>query len=176
MKVDYISNSVVELRPYDKTHVAKTVKWLQSPNIQENFGYVPDLTEEKHQIWLENNPEVLIWAIHAPDYVGNVLLFPNKKHYSAYLQIYIGDEHQVGRGIGLNAMQLLLDFAFTQCNFNRIWLHCLPGNTAAIKLYEKLKFHYEGTERCSSLYQGNFRDMGRWSLLRSDWKEGSAIL
>ena len=79
------------LKPYAEAHHLKTIEWLNSDWLKESFGTHTEISLEKHQQWLKNNSDILIWTINSnANYIGNILLNPNHKNLSAYMQIYIG--------------------------------------------------------------------------------------
>src|SRR5690349_21193935 len=81
----------LRLIPYGAEHDAKTVAWLNDPEIQRNFGLSRKLTVESHRSWIAANSCSLIWAIvrESDEHCGNVLLHPAATRRSAYLQIYL---------------------------------------------------------------------------------------
>lgn len=164
----------IALRPYADEHIEMTVKWLQDPIIQQNFGHIEGISVEKHTQWLKANKDVLMWAIYDKKYVGNVLAFLNQKHHSAYLQIYLGSQEDTGKGLGYCALSAVLEYLFNELHYHRVWLHCLPENIPALKLYQKLHFVLEGMERESILKNGAYITLGRWSLLKHEWLHWSA--
>ena len=89
---------------------------------------------------------------------------------SGWVGIGIGDSEYRGKGYGTEAMRLLLAYAFTWLNLNRVNLNVFAYNTRAIRSYEKCGFRYEGTER-----EVIFKEDKRWDLidmgiLRDEWE------
>ena len=54
--------------------------------------------------------------------------------------IGIGDEECRNKGLGKEALNLLIDYGFNEMNFYKLQLHVIEYNKAAIKLYESLGF------------------------------------
>jgi len=82
----------------------------------------------------------------------------------------IGDNRYNGRGLGKEALKLLLDFGFNELNFYRIQLNVIAYNEAAIHLYESQGFVREGTYRKFIFRDGKRYDMYLYSLLVEEWK------
>lgn len=161
----------IRLVPWTEAHDAATVRWLNDPAIRASFGITASVTLESHRGWRHAHENLAAWAILAgADHCGNLLLDLNRRHASAYLQIYIGETGRQGRGIGRRAMALGLAEAFGPLGLNRVWLHTRADNPRACHLYESLGFRSEGTERESIRDGGRFLDQQRWSLLRSEWR------
>ncbi len=95
-------------------------------------------------------------------------------HGTGWLGISIGDKANQGKGYGMEAIRLTLDFAFSELNLHRIQLTVFSYNTAAIKLYEKLGFTREGTFREFLHRDGKRYDMILYGILRHEWESPSA--
>ena len=91
----------------------------------------------------------------------------------ATLFIGIGDNRNTDRGLGKEALQLLLDFGFNELNFYRIQLFVISYNVVAIHLYESQGFIKEGIFRKFILREGKRYDLFLYSILREEWKEPS---
>jgi RimJ/RimL family protein N-acetyltransferase len=158
------------LKPYEEIHHLKTIQWLNSDWLKSTFGIGADLSLERHQQWLSDNKDILIWTINFKNkYVGNILLKPNYQNLSAYMQIYIGETQFLSKGIGSRSLKAVFDYVFSTALLNRIWLHCFLHNEKAMDLYKKLGFMYEGEEREALYRGGKFISQVRMSLLRKDW-------
>jgi len=165
-----LQTAETQLVPYAAEHDAQTIAWLNDTQMQRDFGLSRPITLESHRIWLAANSDTLIWAITGADeHLGNLLLQPAPSRRSAYLQIYLGNPAARGRGVGWQALALVLDFGFSKLGLHRIWLHTLPENRAAAALYAKAGFVREGVEREALPRNGGFTDQYRWSLLDHEW-------
>ena len=89
---------------------------------------------------------------------------------SAWVAIGIGEAEYRGRGLGTEAMRLLVRFAFEQLNLNRINLTVFSYNPRAMRSYEKCGFVYEGCQRQFLNRDGRRWDMVYMGLLKSDWQ------
>jgi RimJ/RimL family protein N-acetyltransferase len=98
------------------------------------------------------------------------LLAIDHRHRSAELQIRIGDEDARGRGLGTEAVRLLLRHAFDDLGLRRVSLHVLASNARAIATYEKTGFVREGVLRQAAYTDGDAHDVVVMSVLRSEWR------
>lgn len=160
------------LAPYSESHDAKTLEWLNRPDIKSTFGLYRSIDLETHRTWVKAATDTSIWAILGPEgqHVGNVLLKVNQRHQSGYFQIYIGEPASQRRGIGDLALKSTLRKAFEELGLHRVWLHTLPDNIRAERLYLKNGFTLEGIERESILVDGRFINQQRWSILVQEWR------
>jgi len=74
-----------------------------------------------------------------------------------------------GKGIGTEAMLRILEFAFVRGNLRRVHLEVIASNAAAIRSYEKAGFVVEGRQREHAWVRGQYEDILRMGLLRSEW-------
>ncbi|WP_028562806.1 GNAT family N-acetyltransferase [Paenibacillus pinihumi] len=79
------------------------------------------------------------------------------KNRNAECILNISEKEYWGKGIGTEALTLLLDYAFLEMNLHRVFLRVFSFNEKAVRLYTKLGFQQEGIAR-----QAIYRD-GRWS-------------
>lgn len=90
---------------------------------------------------------------------------------SADLSIIVGDEKDRDRGLGTEAIRILLGYAFEELDLNRVGLSVFEFNEAAIHAYEKLGFEREGRLRQAIRRDGSFHDAILMSVLAHDWRE-----
>lgn len=110
--------------------------------------------------------------IHLEDerLIGNCSLH-QKMRRSAELGIFIGEPGLWGKGLGTEAVRLLLDYGFNVREFHSIWLSVYEYNKRAKQCYEKAGFHEAGTLR-EAIYRGNtYHDVYIMDILRSEFNE-----
>lgn len=95
---------------------------------------------------------------------------------TAWFSIGIGDEGRRGQGLGREAAELTLAFAFSELNLHRVQLTVFDYNTAAIALYERLGFRREGAFREFLHRDGGRYDMLLYGILRREWEERQATM
>lgn len=161
------------LRPYGPEHDAATVRWLDSGELRKTFGFRQAITVESHRRWVEASSDTYIWAVLDAQGVhcGNTLLHVNARHSSGYFQLYIGEPHARGHGLGDAALRLTLEHAFDTLTLHRVWLHTFADNVAAEALYRKHGFILEGIERDAIQGEDRFLSQNRWSLLADERRQ-----
>jgi RimJ/RimL family protein N-acetyltransferase len=104
--------------------------------------------------------------------IGEIgLMEMNWNHREAFVGIAIGDQDYWGKGYGTDAMQVLLRYAFTELNLERISLDVFEYNPRAIHSYEKAGFRQEGRKRQYVERDGQRYDLIYMGILRSEWQE-----
>jgi len=96
----------------------------------------------------------------------NDIDFVNRK---AELAIVIGEKKFRGKGIGTEAMELLLNHAFKKLGLNRIWLGVPAEHKGAIRSYEKVGFAVEGVLKEDILLDGKYCDVTRMAILTKNF-------
>lgn len=164
------------LAPYRSEHDERTVEWLNTPEIQVTFGFASQLTTASHRVWVESASDTIIWAVldEVGKHCGNVLLRVTERNRAGYFQIYLGVRSTRGKGLGRQVLDAVLRHAFDVLRLHRIYLHTLPGNLAAEKLYRAAGFTMEGVERDALLRDGAFVSQKRWSLLEQEWRAAAS--
>ena len=132
-----------------------------------------------HEAWwgsVSSNPSVALFAIRLVDddrLVGTCqLLAIDLRHRVAELQIRIGEPDARGRGLGTEAVGLLLRHAFADLDLARVALHVMASNAPAIAAYEKSGFVREGILRSSAYVDGRRQDVLVMAILREEWERG----
>ncbi|MFC1878354.1 GNAT family N-acetyltransferase [Chloroflexota bacterium] len=92
-------------------------------------------------------------------------------HGDAWIGIGIGERDQWGKGYGTDAMRVILRYAFTELNLQRVSLGVFSYNKRAMCSYEKAGFRYEGAGRESLHRDGQRANDLYMGILRSEWEK-----
>ena len=84
---------------------------------------------------------------------------------------YILNRRYWGKGLAVEALTALLDFAFEKMNLHRIEVDIEPRNAASVKTIERLGFQREGYLRERWIVGGEIQNSLFYGLLRSDWEK-----
>jgi len=88
---------------------------------------------------------------------------------SAQSSSMIGEKKYRGKGYGTEAQLLLLQYAFYERGFERIWAVVLEKNIGSIKMHEKCGYKMEGVLRNSVFKNGKFQKQIIMSILREEF-------
>ena len=144
----------IYLRPLREEDALTSYKWRNDPEVWKLTGSRPDIvvTPEIEKDWIRKvlqDPASRRFAIciaQNDTYIGNVQL-TNITGEEAEFHIFIGEKKCWGKGVGYMATTELINIAKKQLPLKRIYLYVKPGNTAAIKIYEKAGFKQAGGEK-----------------------------
>lgn len=89
---------------------------------------------------------------------------------SAEASIFITSHDDWGKGLGTDAMNALLDFAFGELRLHRVFLHVFDYNPRAVRSYEKAGFATEVRLRKNRFHRGVHHDEFLMAILRAEWE------
>lgn len=91
------------------------------------------------------------------------------RHLRAQFYITIGDKDFRGLKLPDEIIPLVLSYAFSELGLKRVFLHTLPNNDKARKIYERNGFISEGIMRRHFFSHGQYNDLHIHSILFEDW-------
>lgn len=161
-----IAGERVVLRPMDERDTDDVVRWRAEPAVAAQLFSERPPTREEHLAWLARlrpdgeRREFIIVERAGGRAVGTIGLSQLDRRYRrAEYGLLIGEPSARGKGMAAEASRLLLQHAFTALGLNRVYLHVLADNDAALRLYDRLGFASEGVLREHVCKDGRFRDV-----------------
>jgi len=173
------AGKLVRLREPRKNDLEKTRAFLNDCETRDymNPGIAYPYTAADAEKWFEKisaNHDTYHFAIETLDtgkYIGGCgINAVNWKIRAAELEIFIGDKDYRGKGYGTDAMEVLIDFCFSEMNLNKIILMVHSFNERALRCYEKCGFNVEGVLRREVFRHGRYYDRIAMGLLREEWE------
>src|SRR5437870_1931466 len=136
-----LKSARVALTPLTLADSPALWQWINDrEQVLFNSAYKP-VPEWEHQAWFDSirqQENVFIFGIRifeTDQLIGSCQLHSiNSVNRTAELQIRLGCPDERGKGYGTEAVRLLLQFAFTDLNLNRVYLHVFADNTRAIQV------------------------------------------
>ena len=121
---------------------------------------------------LSNESNFFIVTLDGDKVIGTIG-FNNVDHINraATLGIFIGDKDYREKGIGTEAVRLLLDFGFNYLNLHNINLTVMDFNLRAQKCYLKCGFKEVGRTRENRYINGKYYDTISMDILDSEFNE-----
>lgn len=170
--------SKVWLRMMTKEDTDDIVRWRNQDFVRERFIYRETLTEQEHLTWIENGVmtgrivQFIICLSGSGKPVGSVYFRDiDRQHRKAEYGIFIGEESELGKGIGTEAARLALDYAFRELRLHRVMLRVLSDNVRARRSYERVGFTEEGCLRDDVFLDGKFCDVVLMAVIHADERE-----
>ena len=180
---DIYTGELVRLNAIDADEFASPLtQWNRDSEFVrlQNSGIARVLSKKKEKEWIEmmqkeQSVNEHFFSIHtlADDrLLGFIdLVVDNWPARDAFVGIGIGEREFWGKGYGTDAMNIVLRYAFTEVNINRVSLNVFDYNPRAIRSYEKAGFRHEGRMRSYLNKEGKRWDMLFMGILREEWME-----
>lgn len=89
----------------------------------------------------------------------------------AAIGIVLGDRSVWGTGVGKTAIRLMLDYAFTIRNLERVYAECYGFNRRAHQFFTQLGFHHEGVLRQHEVHNGARQDLYVFGILNHEFQQ-----
>lgn len=167
----------VYLRPLEPEDAELVHRWYEDTRIQTLMGDPPMSLARRRARYeravTQDGDDVFRFVICllADDRpIGRTDLFElDRQNGSCAFGITIGEPDLWGQGLGTDAVNALVDFAFGQLRMERVWLDTDEHNTRAQAAYAKAGFTVEGRFRRAWYQDGRWTDDLRMALLRDEW-------
>ena len=171
---------MIALRELRETDAENMLEWMHDPDSQKGFQKDMSNTtledarrfcrEAKIGVQILQGENIHLAIVDEQDeYLGTISLkHINLDYHSAEFAISIRKKAQ-GNGTAMNATMLLLKKGFQELKLHRIYLTVLADNVAAIKLYEKCGFTYEGELRDHIYRDGKYISWRIYGMLAEEY-------
>jgi RimJ/RimL family protein N-acetyltransferase len=147
------------------------------PDVRIPLDYHVPFNLNDEQDWFENccqaEGEIHLLIYHKDDdqRLGTIGIEINDQlSRVAELGFFIHPDYH-GQGMGTEAAELALDYAFSQLNLHKVWARAAAFNDKSIGLMEKLGFEQEGQLRDHAFINGSHVDVVKMGLLRDEWEK-----
>ena len=165
----------VVLRAMERADLPRVQRWMNDPEVLRRIYTYRHLSLEAEERWLQQMGESttdFVFAVDTHDGTGAAghigttgIHHVDWKNRCCMVGIVLGEERFRGHGLGTDAMRLLVRYAQQELGLHRVELEVYPFNQAAIRSYQKLGFHLDGTRRGATFREGRFQDVLLMSVL-----------
>lgn len=176
-----VIGETVVLRDYRQEDLPEIRKWVNDPETTRFLStrFWPPQTLLDTQQFLENIMQsslsgcnFVIADKQDERYIGQLDMFRlDWKLRCGELGMVIGATEDRGRGVGAEALGLMLRHGFLTLGLERVELEVDMGNQQAVRCYEKAGFVLEGVKRHAYFRDGAFSDIGILSVLSAEWRQ-----
>lgn len=180
-----ITGDLVVLRPADGRDAERLQQLMADPEVGRLTGSVhssdaaaqgagawgTEQLVELYDRWAQADDRV-VWAVlerTSGGVVGEALLMDHDPgNRSCGFRIWISGARD--RGLGTEATRLAVGHALDRLGLHRVQLEVYAFNPRARRVYEKVGFVLEGTQREALLFDGKWVDCHVMGLLEQDWR------
>ena len=114
-----------------------------------------------------------VWAIELKENHKVIARVSIEKTYPKHNCIEIGGSLHTdyqGKGYAREFCLAFLHYLFSHKFLHRIHIHIWAGNTSSRKLFKRVGFIFEGTNREARFKNGKYYNVWNFGLLRQDWQ------
>ena len=178
-KMALAEGSLIFLRPLERADLnERYLSWLNDPEVTRytETGIFPSTAEDLENYYrgVTGSKNDVMFAVvdkKSGRHIGNAKLGPiHWVHRCATFGILIGEKEFWGKGVGLEATRLMVEYGFDRLNLHRIDLGVFAEHEAAVRCYEQAGFKVEGRMREDLFQGGEYKDRLWMGLLRSEYK------
>ncbi len=167
----------VRLRAFREDDLKNSIAWINNPAVTRFLTDMRPRSIIEERAWIDramrnDDPTAVMLVIETSDgeYSGSVgLMHIDARNRHAEVGIVVARPEDWGRGLGTEAMQLILRHAFEEKNLHRVLLRVFTFNERAIKSYLKIGFVEEGRLRESVFRHGAWHDTVLMGILADEF-------
>ncbi len=170
------------LRPFTGLDLEALHSWQSREDVVRYlYGGPRTLEESADQLmtraavpWPSKAGEDLSLAVELDgEVVGEVVLkWLSEANRQGEIGYVLHPDHH-GRGIAVEASEVLLRLAFEELGLHRVVAQCDPRNTASWRVMEKLGMRREAHFRHNEVFKGEWGDVYVYALLEDEWSASS---
>lgn len=173
----FIKGETIDLLPTNPKHSNLYTKWLNNPETRIYIrNQIPKTLDEIRKLHDSNQGQsreivsLEIWHKQTQKAIG-LIGFSDinwiKRNANIYIQI--GEIDFWGKGIGTEAVEMVLEYGFMELNFHKIHSNILVPNKSSLKVAEKVGFKQEVVLREEIYLDGNFVDNILIAIFKDEW-------
>ncbi|MFZ3579602.1 GNAT family N-acetyltransferase [Virgibacillus sp. DJP39] len=159
------AEELFDLTNRSRVHLREWLPWVDATTtLDDSRGFI------EHTLRGFNDKKSMNVAIRYDGKLVGTTGFNNLNWSSriAHIGYWLGPDYQ-GKGIMTRATSSLLDYAFTDLQFNRVEIRAAFENTKSRSIPERLGFVKEGQIRQAECLYDHYVDHVVYGMLKSEW-------
>ncbi len=157
--------------------IAKIMAFRNDPKLGCFIGRTFPFTTERTVEDINGKDKVFLGIAQGEEIIGFITLRNiNLINGTAKMTTFIGAEQNLGKGVGREAHELMLQYAFNTLNLRKISAAIFAFNKRSIRCLEKSGFRREGVLEREYFVNGEFHDDILFRLFREEWLARHATL
>lgn len=164
------------LRLFQKSDAEAVARLCNNYNIYKNTMYLPYPYSKEHAlIWMERHIknfnankayEFAITNKETGELFGAIALSNNQSFNHGEIAYWIGEEYW-GHGFATEAAEAVINFAFKEKNYHKIFARYFTTNPASGRVMEKLGMTKEGILKEHVIKDGHYMDLVYYGIINS---------
>lgn len=173
-----LKNNDIKLRPLELEDSDILRKWRF---FEDNYDYFYEYTPNSsysNKSWVQNclnKTNEINFIITENDSnidIGMISLLDidlrNKKCEMG--RVLIANDSSRGKGLGTQAIKLILEYAFNHLNLNKVYCEVFVDNLRALNSYKKIGFVQDGLFKNHIYKNGEYKDIAHLSIEKENFK------
>ncbi|MFX1299707.1 MAG: GNAT family N-acetyltransferase [Promethearchaeota archaeon] len=171
----------VTLRAVELDDIPDILRHFNDIEVRRFLNMITPVSAEEEEKWIQNltrqrkagTAYVFAMELQKPKQFLGIcgLIGVDTIHRSAALGIAMQNKRYWGKGLGTEAIRLLVDFGFNIINLHRIYLTVFENNPRAERVYEKVGFTKTGRQRDAIRRFGQYIDLFSMDLLAGEYRK-----
>ncbi|MFO7671240.1 MAG: GNAT family protein [Bacteroidales bacterium] len=177
MQLPIIERDLYRLRPWHPDDALSLVSHANNQNVADNLrdGFPYPYSLDDAGKWLkmvgENRCDLILAIEVEGDAAGGIGIYTGKDVYRFNGEIgYWLSQKYWGKGIMSDAVGVLVDYAFLETQWLRIFANVFQFNTPSMRVLEKCGFILEAIHKKTVIKGGKLLDEYLFALLKERWE------
>jgi RimJ/RimL family protein N-acetyltransferase len=169
----FLEGEKVNLRTVEEEDIEFLRDGVNHPDVRVHMGNrTPQNLENEEeffedQVCGDDTLDLLICKDN--EATGIITLMLNETERVAEIGIWLHPDYH-GNGYGTEASEILIDHAFYQLNYHKIWAYVHADDEPSQNIWKKLGFQKEGKLRKHTYTEGEYKDVIPFGLLKGEWE------
>ena len=162
-----IQSENIYLRRVDKGDATEDyLSWINDPEVTKyTESRFSEYTLKDVQDYIESESKskdsIFLAIVYKKDnkHIGNLKMHRiDRIHKNAEVSILVGEKSYWGKGIGREALKLVMDYAFESLDLCKLYAKCYSNNFGSIKAFQGAGFVIEGVQKKQYFSEGEHVD------------------
>jgi ribosomal-protein-alanine N-acetyltransferase len=163
------------LTPFAESDISpRYIGWLNDPDVvrfsnqrfrrhdrQSSEAYLRSFAGSRNRFWS-------IRLAADQSMIGTMTAYVAPQHGTADLGLLIGERHVWGRGYGLEAWSLLVNFMLQEERLRKIAAGTVSSNTGMVTIMRRSGMHHEATRKQHEVVDGELQDIVYFAKFKHD--------
>lgn len=162
-----LNNDKITLRAFELEDSEIVRKWRFDFDNYDYFYEFTPISRYSNEIWVQNTlkkQSEINFIIednksNTPIGMISIINIDCRNQKCEMGRVLIGNKKFRGKGIGLEGVNLLINYAFNHLNMRKVYCEVFADNAIALSLYKKVGFLEEGVLKEHIYKNGQFKDI-----------------
>ncbi len=169
----FLEGEKIDLRTIERDDLERVRDIFNKEEVWRNLSHNTPANYEQEENWFEaevvEGEGVNLAISYDEELTGVIGITPKKEEGLAEIGLWIDPEYH-GNGYGTEASKLMIDYAFDELRYHKIFAKALEENSGSKNLWDNLGFEKEATLKEQHYRNGEFEDVCFYGVLEYEWR------